>query len=400
MEWKTSWSYLPVHYHTSIGMIENVTQRTVFWNNLRGERIRIRFSNRYGKEPLRFEKVIVGQQRAGKEDIFAMAPITCGGETRIEIAPGAEFESDAIDWNIEAGTRIVVSVYFKEKNNIECACSTWSARSCHTVYGVGGDYTQAQKFDEKQSRELYPYVEADENKADIVAGITAIRLFSQERVKTVALFGDSITHMSYYADALMQSVYERYPGKVAVLNRGIGGNRILHDATYVPDMPGNGKCFGAAAVSRFSGDVYGNEKPEYVLMLEGVNDMMHPEVFGYPEERVTAADLAEGTRQIIDCAHKNGSRIYIGTVMPFKCDGMPDCPWAQNVRSEFNAWVKIQQCADGVIDFAAAVAREPESAYMKDGLHIGDGLHPNAAGGAAMAEAALKVVGRDAGFDE
>ena len=34
MEWKTSWSYLPVDYETSIGTIENITQRTVFWNNL------------------------------------------------------------------------------------------------------------------------------------------------------------------------------------------------------------------------------------------------------------------------------------------------------------------------------------------------------------------------------
>lgn len=45
MEWKTTWSYLLIDYNSSIGTIENLTQRTVFRNNLSGEKIRIRFSN-------------------------------------------------------------------------------------------------------------------------------------------------------------------------------------------------------------------------------------------------------------------------------------------------------------------------------------------------------------------
>ncbi len=49
MEWKTSWSYLPVDYETSIGTIENITQRTVFWNNLSGKKVRILFQIALGR---------------------------------------------------------------------------------------------------------------------------------------------------------------------------------------------------------------------------------------------------------------------------------------------------------------------------------------------------------------
>lgn len=389
MKWYTTWSYLPINYNTTIGTVENITQRTFFWNNLDGTKVRVKFSNSYGQEPLVLEKVLIGQRKKNEKLITAVTTLTHKGKGRIEIAPGKEIFSDEVIWEIEAGTEIVLSVYIKQRTNVQCACSTWSARSWYTVYGENGDYTEQADFAGKESREVYPYIEEDVNKANVIVGVSAIQVYSEEDVKTVALFGDSITHMSYYADALMERVYSVYPGKVAIVNRGIGGNRILRDATFVKDMPGEGKCFGTAAIMRFERDVYGTEQPEYVLMLEGVNDMMHPEFFGRMEEYASAEQLAAGVESIAETAHCHGSKFYLGTVMPFGNDEMPGCPMGEKVRGEFNEWIRTQTIADGLIDFEKAIQKADAPAYMRDGLHIGDGLHPNAEGGAVMAEIVL-----------
>ncbi len=390
MNWYTSWSYLPINYNTTIGTIENITQRTFFSNNLNGTRVKVKFSNCYGCEPLVLEKVVIGQKKKNEKAITAEMSLTHLGNERIVIAPGEEFYSDEADWRSEAGTKIVLSVYIKERTNVQSACSTWQAKSWHTIYGENGDYTGQEHFEEKESREVYPYVEADVNKANIIAGVSEIRVFSEEDVKTVALFGDSITHMSYFADALSEKLYQAYPGKVTIVNRGIGGNRMLHDATFVKDMPGEGACFGTAAVERFEQDVYGTEQPDYVLLLEGVNDMMHPEFFGILQESVTAEQLADGVKGIVETAHRHGSRIYIGTVMPFGNDEMLGCPQGERVREEFNEWIRSQRLADGVFDFDRALQDENRPNYLKQELHIGDGLHPNELGGAAMAATVLE----------
>lgn len=389
MKWNTTWSYLPINYNTTIGTVENITQRTFFWNNLDGTKVRVRFSNRYGQEPLILEKVMLAQKKKNEEFMTAMIILTHEGSERIELAPGEEFFSDEVNWEIEAGTEIVVSLYIKERTNVQSACSTWSARSWHTMYGENGDYTEQMDFERKESKEIYPYIAADVNKANVIVGISAIQIYSEESIKTVTLFGDSITHMSYYADALMERIYKQCPGRVAIVNRGIGGNRILRDATFAKDLPGEGKCFGIAAIERFERDVYTTEEPEYVLMLEGVNDMMHPEFFGCMEECASAGQLAEGISSIVETAHRHNSKFYLGTVMPFGNDEMPGCPLGEKVREEFNAWIRSQTISDGFIDFEKAMQKMDAPSYMKDGLHIGDGLHPNAEGGAVMAETVL-----------
>lgn len=387
MEWKTAWSYVPIDYNTTIGTVENITQRTFIWNNITGDKVKIKFSNLYSKEPLILQKVVIGQKEKDSDKIHSIERITYRGEERIVIEPGQEYYSDELSWNIQAGIEIVLTIYIKEKTNIQSACSTWAARSWHTVYGLNGDYTDKLRFEEKESREIYPYVEADVNKSNLLVGVTEIKLYSDQKVKTIALFGDSITHMSYYSDALMERVYSKYPEKVSIVNRGIGGNRILHDSSYVADMPGNGKCFGIAACRRFEQDVYSSECPETVIILEGVNDMLHPYLLGITDEIVSAKELQAGLETLIQITHEKGSKVYLGTVMPFRNNEFEWLPDSEVVRLELNEWIRSQKVADGVIDFAKEIEKDENPEYMREQLHIGDGLHPNREGGIVMAEA-------------
>jgi lysophospholipase L1-like esterase len=152
-------------------------------------------------------------------------------------------------------------------------------------------------------------------------------------------------------------------------------------------MPGNGSCFGVAACKRFEQDVYGSDCPEMVIIMEGVNDMMHPYVFGHMEEVVSAKDLQSGIERLVQIAHEKGSKVYLGTVMPFRNDEFEWLPESEAVRLELNEWIRNQKIAEGFIDFAKIIESEENPQYMMDGYHIGDGLHPNTEGGIAMATA-------------
>jgi hypothetical protein len=55
---------------------------------------------------------------------------------------------------------------------------------------------------------------------------------------------------------------------IAVLDAGIGGNRILHDATA-------NVRFGVNALARFDRDVLAQPGVKYAIVLEGINDLGH-----------------------------------------------------------------------------------------------------------------------------
>ncbi|CDZ23537.1 hypothetical protein CCDG5_0398 [[Clostridium] cellulosi] len=387
MEWKTTWSYLLIDYNSSIGTIENLTQRTVFRNNLSGEKIRIRFSNLFSDKPLILESVVISKKERGGEEITNFTPVTYKGNTKITIEPRKEFYSDPVDFSINFNEDIVVSVYIKEKNDIYAGCSSWSAKCFTTRYGIGGDFTREQSFKEYDSYDVFPALKSDPNKSDEVIGFTSLEVYTDENVKTLSLFGDSITHMSYYSDALTDKLYKLLPGKITVLNRGISGNRLLHDHTVVPEIIGGGSIFGDAGVKRFEKDVYKYETPEYVIMLIGVNDFMHPYAFNHIEEVVTVDQYKEGCLKIIETAHRHSSKIFLGTIMPFRHEENDWFEKAEKLRLEANHFIRTQKVADGVIDFDSAVRDEENPQYIKDGLHLGDGLHPNTPGGIKMADA-------------
>lgn len=396
MKWKATWKYMPVNYNTDIGVVENITQRTVFQNNLNGEKLKLKFSNKYGAAPLTLEKVIVRKNQNQDNTLLKeqeCCVVTKDGAEKIVIAPGEEFYSDEMEWNVKAGEDILLFIYFKEKQAVQSSASVWSTRCTRTQYYPGAYCLHTGSEGWKESRQIYPYVEADANKADIVAGITEILLYTDSDVKSIALFGDSITHMSYFSDALTEKIMEHMPGRVAVENYGIGGNRILRDASFAPALIGQGSCFGPAGQSRFEKDVFGEDTPDLVVMLEGVNDIMHPYVFEHPDEIVSADDLEQGISKIIEIAHKHKTPILLGTVMPFWNEQY--LSWIQKgeaVRTELNTWIKEKSQADGVIDYAQAATDPKNPSHMKNGIHIGDGLHPNTQGGRIMAQAAFHAI--------
>ena len=58
-KWVPSWRYVPIDYNQQVGVFEDISQKSLFTNNLNGEKIRIRLNNLYSNVPMRIEHMTV-----------------------------------------------------------------------------------------------------------------------------------------------------------------------------------------------------------------------------------------------------------------------------------------------------------------------------------------------------
>jgi lysophospholipase L1-like esterase len=157
---------------------------------------------------------------------------------------------------------------------------------------------------------------------------------------------------------------------LAVLNAGIGGNRIVG--------PGPGE--NPVALDRLDRDVFGQTGVRTVIMLEGINDLSG----GVPADTVMA-----GIREVVDRARAHNLRIIGGTILPFKDadTGGNWTPAKEQWRQTVNAFIRSEGLFDGYIDFDAAVRDPADPQRLRPAFDSGDHLHPNEAGFEAMADA-------------
>jgi lysophospholipase L1-like esterase len=218
--------------------------------------------------------------------------------------------------------------------------------------------------------------------------VSGVEVKSSQRTKAIVTFGDSITDgycstldanrrwPNILAERLLAS---KRHSKLAVLDEGISGNRVLHDG-LVP-------AFGPNALARFDRDVLVQTGVKYVIVLEGINDFGHAAP-GTPEA-VTADDIIAGYRQLIVRAHERGLKIFGATLTPYKGTIFPGYfnEVGEANREKVNQWIRTSGAFDAVIDFEAAVRDPAKPLNVLPAYDCGDHLHPNDAGYKAMADA-------------
>lgn len=396
MEWKTIWSYLPLNYGVKIGTIKNTVQKTTFWNNVSGSKIKVKFSNRFGQSLLKMKEVTIGLKKSDSDDFLKTVHLTLGGKVEINLKPGEVCYSDEVFLECNAGDEIVLRVWFEEEIDVYESCCTWSKKSWKTSFFQ--DLESDGKNSEIPCHTQFPFIGEYMSQADVVIGISEIRVFTEDEVRVITLFGDSITHMSYYSDALAQRLYDSFKGSVTLLNKGIGGNKLLSGATVIDEIPGRGNCSGKSGVSRFETDVFETEIPNDVFILIGVNDLMHPYLKNDLSTLPEVEEFISAYKKLISISRMKGSRVFLSTLMPLKHELTPFGPEGEKLRKKINDWILCQKLSDGVFDFSRVSSKDSER--MKDEYHIGDGLHPNSEGGIAMAQEVLIRGGFNCGISK
>ena len=359
------------------------TVRQIVRISLGGDRVRVRLSNEFGLRPVEIAAAHIAL--SGPEGTIQTdtdRSITFSGKSTVTLLPGAPIISDAVDLKVPSLAHLAISLYFANRAEIR----TYHLEADETAYISSlGNFVSAQKMptaDKVTSRFF----------------LTGVMVNAPANARVVIAFGDSITdgtRSTVDADNRWPDhLAERFcnspdQGPVAVVNEGIGGNRVLSDG------------MGIKALARFDRDVLSQPGVSHVILLEGINDIGWPGTFlTPPEEVVTPERIIYGYQQLIDRAHLAGIKIVGGTLTPFE-DSFAGAPLQtfynpekEKIRQEVNEWIRNGGAFDGVIDFDAAV-RDPKSpSRIRAEYDGGDHLHPNDAGYKAMSDAVdLKTLG-------
>lgn len=387
-KWVPTWSYVAMDYGTVVAIYENVSQRCLIRNNLSGSALRLRFNNLYSDKPLIIEHASVEtvDRVTGKRG--PRRDVTLDGQARIVLPADSRPWSDPLPYSLRAEEDLIVWLYFEDKCAVPSIAMTSASKSWQCTQ-FAGNYHETEALGYTLKGELAPLLAADPNPNQFAVGLCAVSVLTDDEVRLIAAFGDSITQMSYFSDQLQERLYARYPGRCALINGGICGNRIEKDAPVLPDFPGGGKQFGIAGRDRFLHDLYDGFAPDVLFLVEGVNDCTHSLVFGEADVP-TAEDIYEALAEVIAMARSHGTRqVFIGTIPPFAGFGEPWRAGAEALRGQYNQLLRVDGLSDGVVDLDGLL-RDPDDPHrMRADLHIGDGVHPNWQGGKLMAEAVM-----------
>jgi lysophospholipase L1-like esterase len=348
----------------------NQTVRELAHVSIGGSKIRLLLSNEYTNYPITIGSVHAAISEKGAAIVAATdRGVTFGGKPSITIPPGAPALSDPIDLVVPPLSDVAVSVFVPDVTPIETM--HWEGRQ--TAYIVAGDKTA--------ERDIKP-----ESTMTAKVFLSEIFVDAQPGARAVVTFGDSITDGDgstidgnlRWPDNLAKRLSDR---KIAVLNQGISGAKVLSDR------------MGVNALARFERDVLGQSHADVVTMMMGINDIGWPGSVLAPADRIPTADeVIAGHQQIIARAHLHHLRIIGATLTPFEdtFHGTPLFGYyseeKEKVRQAVNKWIRESGAYDGVADFDAVVRDPANPKHIKAEFDSGDHLHPNDAGYVAMAD--------------
>ena len=368
--WVGTWTASPASGADLGVAVENRTIRQFVHTSIGGPRLRVRLANTFGAEALRIDAVTVALAVAGVATSTART-VAFGGMPSVTIAAGDQVVSDPVRLHVPADAEVMVSIYIPAPSGP----LTWHRFASATTYvSVPGDHAGAESMDAFWYPKTSFFV------------LDGLEVAAPRSVRAVVAFGDSIT------DGVGSSVdaNRRYPNflarrlraagrRMAVLDAGIGGNRILTDTGAA----------GPSARSRFARDVLGQAGVSTVVWLEGINDI------GFSEVSldvcpicvdVSPDEMAVGYEQVIAEAHRHGLRIVGGTLLPF-AGAFDYADRTEAKRQAVNEWIRHRSSFDGIVDFDAVMGDPADPLRLRAAYDSGDHLHPSDAGYEAMAAA-------------
>ncbi|MEV0933517.1 SGNH/GDSL hydrolase family protein [Streptomyces phaeochromogenes] len=396
--WTGTWATAPTTVpKTDTTAFHDQTIRQIVHTSIAGSALRIRLSNEFGKQPLKIGEVHVARRASGTDeptiDPATDRELTFSGKSSVTIPAGAPALSDPVTLRVPARSDLVVSLHLPEST----PGSTVNSFAAQRSYIAAGNVTGETKIEPQSVTERWYFLTGVSVRA-ASTGPTATGPSGTGKASAAVALGDSITAdttlgtnhrwTDYLAQRLQGPGGPRNP--VGVLNKGISGNRLLHDPNPPTGHPAEAYAayFGESGLKRFDRDVAAQPGVRHVLVLLGVNDLGHPGNIAPLSEKVTGQDLIDGHRQLIARAHGRGLRIYGATITPFKNDTLGFyTPENAAARQTFNHWLRTSGEYDGVIDFDAALRDPADPERLLAAYDSGDHLHTNDAGREAMARA-------------
>jgi lysophospholipase L1-like esterase len=372
--WAASQQLVEPHNFLPADDLRDATLRQIVHLTLGGSTLRVKISNRFGMAPLHFTGVHIARpESSASAKLIAGTDkaLTFSGASDVIVPAGADYVSDPIHFPLAPLSDLAITLHI----DLPPAQQTGHPGSRATSYVVHGDQLSAADL-------------ADAKKVEHWYFISGVDVDATSYSAAVVTLGDSITDghgattngNDRWPDVLARRLQAQPDTKnIAVLNQGIGGNRLLLDS------------LGPNALARFDHDVIAQPGVRCLVVLEGVNDLgmftkdgtMPPAEHQQEVHRIVAV-----YEQMIARGHAHGIKVFGATIMPFVGSAFyHPGPETEADRQAINKWIRTPGHFDAVVDFDK-LTRDPEHPdRLAAKYDSGDHLHPSPAGYAAMGEA-------------
>ena len=330
---------------------KNITLRYPIRMVFEGRALRLHFSNLTGTEPVTLSKVYIEQ-----------TTVTFDGEKSVLIEPGKEVTSDEIAYEVKAGTDVNVSIYLGEITQMNAGVLITGPLS-RGQYAYGNHALEEElPADDTRNTNWFYFL----NTVDVL---------TKAENHAFICYGDSITAQSW-PDDLAIRLWNEGIRNVAIIRRAVSGTRILRQYDCITYA-----AYGLKGATRFPIEMEA-AGADAVLIQHGINDIIHPvgvEVnkFRPWSDMPTSADLIAGVEDIyIQYAKEKGYKVYGGTLLPIY-GWRTYAPFREEIKNEFNHWIRTCDKFDGYVDFDEAVRDENHPEAFAEGNDSGDHLHPS-----------------------
>ena len=368
--WIAAWTTasIPVDAAKDDTPLAGATLRQVVRITSGGSALRLRLGNHFGAEALVLRGVRVALAGPGGAiEPGSSRVVRFNGSNAASVPVGARLLSDPIELPLAAGAEVAISLWFEKLPGRLTA----HPGSRTTSYLQAGDALDAVELPAAKTFARWYFIDGIE----VLSRATG----------AIAILGDSITDgygckpdsNTRWPDFLARRLQaSAAPDSWAVLNLGIGGNRLLRDG------------LGPNALARLERDVLAQPGVRWLVVFEGINDIgTRLEARKQQQPFASAAEIIAALDQIAVRAQAHGIRVIGGTITPYAGANFYWSEDGEADRQAVNRWIRGSGRFDAVMDFDAVLRDASDPSRLDPRYDSGDHLHPSAAGYEALANA-------------
>lgn len=349
------------------------TLRQAMRVSIGGDAVRIRISNEYGNKPLRIKSVKVAlHDKEASVVASSTRTLTRNGKEAFTVPIGESVLTDAVGLRVNPLQQLAVSIFLPEATGASTIHTT-GFQTAYTCLGEDQTHLPSMRIDSQDDSRYF---------------VTDIEVRTKAKATAVVVVGDStsdgvgisIDSNLRWPDQLANRLQaDKGLQHVAVVNSGISGNRILND--------GLDPFLGPSTVKRFDRDALSKPGAEWVILMQGINDIVASGMFNDPQQRVDADQIIAAMKALIERAHAKNIRIAGATLLPRQGakGARAHTPAAEAMRQRINAWIRSANGFDAVLDFDKVLRDPSQPDRQLPAYNSGDFSHPNATGYREMA---------------
>ena len=374
MRWNELWGYQQQDYRSWPSKIDGQEQTIRIRLNHQGNKLRVVFGNLYGIENILFDQVtlqLLDDRLQVKSDL---RKVTINKKEQVTIHVGcAESVSDPVEQPFDCGDILEIKTLTKNAVTLTNGLVSY-ARLQQEVINETIEKKSKVFLDQKEQFRMVQ----ENQRMFYIYGIVGIQGDGIGNV--LAAFGDSLTQQGFWIDHVKQRLLTEKINNTSIINKGIGGGRMLQDTDPTAD---SFQRHGRAGVKRYLNDVFHIKGLSGVIISYGINDVLGAN---------QTTDIDKLYKEIIEAymfyaeeARLRQVPIFITTLMPMGNSGYYS-QLTESLRQKVNTWIRSTQLYEGVLDFDSFVRNEKQPLYLEESFDCGDGLHLSSEGGNAIAE--------------